>query len=314
METGKRKLKPYHGIILLILSAIDIFLVGPIFGKYMGIFGSLASELLLLLLSVAVVLIVKGDLKAAFPMYKPKLVHIFGTLIFWLASYLSVMAITLLVTMFFPKQVMEASDGISSMVMSAPLFLAVVVVSMSPAICEEAVFRGVVLNSFRGSMNKWAAILISGIIFGSFHGSIWRAIPTSLLGIMMGYLLVETNNILYTAVFHAINNLVPIIILAITQKILPAGTMEAEMAAAQTMQIPVTAFGSALMYCSAVPFLMYVGNHLIHKGQAGYEHGLFSKKDKKKIIILCITTAAFLVVGFLVSAVGMMMQMQNLMR
>lgn len=314
MDNDKKKLKPYHGVILLILSAIGIFFIGPILGKYMGIFGSLASELLLLLMSILLVVAVNGDLREAFPMYKPRMAHVFGTLVLWISSYLMVTTITLVMTMFFPQQVMEASKGVSSVVMSAPLLLAVIVVSMSPAICEEAVFRGVVLNSFRSSMNKWVAILISGVIFGSFHGSIWRAIPTSLLGIMMGYLLVETDNILYTAIFHAVNNLVPILIMTLTQKLLPAGQLQEEMEMVQSMEIPLASLGGALMYCSAVPFLMYVGNYLIHRGQAGYEKGLFSKNDKKKIIVLCVVTAMFLIVGFIVSALGMMQQMYNLMR
>lgn len=87
----------------------------------------------------------------------------------------------------------RAWNGIASLT----FIISFVIVSISPAICEEAVFRGVVMHSFDNGKNKWIAIVVTGLIFGAFHGNIWRFVPTALLGIMLGYIVYETDNIIY---------------------------------------------------------------------------------------------------------------------
>lgn len=94
---------------------------------------------------------------------------------------------------------------------SLTFIISFVIVSISPAICEEAVFRGVVMHSFDNGKNKWIAIVVTGLIFGAFHGNIWRFVPAALLGIMLGYIVYETDNMIYGALFHAINNAMPLL-------------------------------------------------------------------------------------------------------
>ena len=60
---------------------------------------------------------------------------------------------------------------------------------------------------------KWIPILVTAAVFGLFHGSIIRFFPTFLLGIVLGYLVYETNNMFYNVMFHAINNIIPVLVL-----------------------------------------------------------------------------------------------------
>lgn len=55
--------------------------------------------------------------------------------------------------------------------------------------------------------------MLTGCIFGAFHGSIWRFLPTAILGMAMAYLLTETGNMVYNMLFHAVNNLLPLVLL-----------------------------------------------------------------------------------------------------
>lgn len=314
MEENRKKLRPYHGIILIILSAIVIFAISPVIGMELGLAGTLLSEILLLVMSIALVVIVKGDLKEVFPVKKPKIPILFGTLILWIASYLAATVLTSVMMLFFPEQIMGISQGLGEAFMSVSFLLSVIIVSMSPAVCEEAVFRGVVLNSFRSSMNKWPVILITGVIFGAFHGNIWRAIPTTLLGIMMGYIFIETGNMVYNAFFHLINNLIPLIFLFAMQKgmnRIPNFMREQSAQIAQDTPLYAGTVGICLIYGSAIPFLLYVGNYLIHRGQPGYEYALFSKRDKNKALVLGIVSVLILAMGFLITVGSLMFEMKN---
>lgn len=291
METNKKELKPYHGVILLVLSAMAIFIISPRIGKYAGILGSIVGELLLLLFAILVTVAFRGDLKKVFPIKKPRFTAVFGTFLMWVATYQFVSALTMIMTYFFPEQVMGVSQSLGMSFTSVPFLIAIGLVAVSPAICEEAVFRGVVLNSFRGSMNKWLAIFLTGILFGSFHGNIWRAVPTSVLGMVLAYILVETDNLVYTAFFHLINNLTPLIVLFASKEILSGFQME------QEIGIPLLTVAVSFIQAAGVPFIMYIGSYLIHKGQEGARERLFSKENKNTIIVVALLTVLFIVAG-----------------
>ena len=86
MEENRKTLKVYHGIIMLILSAVCVFFVSPILGANLGLYGTLLNEILLLVLAVALTAVVRGDFKQVFPIHKPKLSAVFGTILLWIGS------------------------------------------------------------------------------------------------------------------------------------------------------------------------------------------------------------------------------------
>lgn len=65
--------------------------------------------------------------------------------------------------------------------------LAVVV---TPAVCEEFLFRGVLLNGFRGRLNASWAVAGSALLFGLLHwvpGGGFRVLPTAAVGVVLGW-------------------------------------------------------------------------------------------------------------------------------
>jgi sodium transport system permease protein len=87
----------------------------------------------------------------------------------------------------------------------APLWLIWLVVAVTPAICEEALFRGFILNGLR-RMGAVPAIGISALLFGIAHASIYRLLPTFFLGIVFGLIVWRTGSLLCSIVAHALNN------------------------------------------------------------------------------------------------------------
>lgn len=162
--------------------------------------------MILLALAVGVVFVFGGDFKKMFPVRQPKACQVFRTFVLWLGTLFVMMIVAMIMLLLFPKEMAEVSEGISSAIRSVPFVVAFAVVVTAPAICEEAVFRGVFFNSiFKPEQNKWITILVTAAVFGAFHGSIWRFFPTFFLGIAMGYVLMETGNMFYTMLFHGIN-------------------------------------------------------------------------------------------------------------
>jgi sodium transport system permease protein len=87
----------------------------------------------------------------------------------------------------------------------APLWAIWLVVAITPAICEEALFRGFILNGLR-SLGAVPAIGISALLFGIAHASIYRLLPTFFLGIVLGVVVWRTGSLLCSVVMHALNN------------------------------------------------------------------------------------------------------------
>ena len=86
-----------------------------------------------------------------------------------------------------------------------PLWVVLLAVALTPAVCEELFFRGFVLSGLR-SLGRWPAIGISALLFAVAHASIYRLLPTLALGLILGYLVWTTRSIASSMIVHALNN------------------------------------------------------------------------------------------------------------
>ena len=108
----------------------------------------------------------------------------------------------------FPKSIKEVS-GLSDFIYgNTNIVIIFLVVTVMPAICEEAIQRGAILSHLRSLEKDWAIILIMGAFFGLFHLSVLRFLSTAALGALLTYLMVKKNNFLLPMIMHFSNNLI----------------------------------------------------------------------------------------------------------
>jgi sodium transport system permease protein len=82
-------------------------------------------------------------------------------------------------------------------------------VAVTPAVCEELVFRGVLLQGLSREMRMWRAVGTSALVFGAFHLSFETAIrflPTAWLGLLIGYVVWQTRSVFAGMLMHLANN------------------------------------------------------------------------------------------------------------
>ncbi len=109
------------------------------------------------------------------------------------------------------RLVAESAEQVARVRKISPILIAMCL-SIIPAFCEEWFFRGMLLRSLLASKKAWQAILISSIVFGMFHVlsnsviAVDRLIPTTLVGIVLGYLAYKSDSILPGVILHAIHN------------------------------------------------------------------------------------------------------------
>lgn len=75
-----------------------------------------------------------------------------------------------------------------------------------PAFCEEIAFRGFILSGLRHVGHKWWAIGLSAVAFGMVHSIFQQQIGAAVVGLVLGYLAVQTGSLLLCMLFHAIYN------------------------------------------------------------------------------------------------------------
>jgi sodium transport system permease protein len=103
----------------------------------------------------------------------------------------------------------------------ANLWLLLLLIAAVPAVCEELAFRGFILSGFRRLGHKRRAILYSALLFGVAHGILQQSLIATLVGVVLGYLAVQSGSILPCMVFHFCHNALALVNSRITPHMLP---------------------------------------------------------------------------------------------
>lgn len=263
--------------------------------------GLALTELYLLALSVLAAKLCKAPIKEVFPVKKPQWKSVFAVLLTWAASYGLTIPLTMTVTYFFPRQMFAVSGSLNEFIASVPFLLSVFISCVMPAVCEEALHRGFILKSFQSKIHsKWALVLIMGVIFGLFHGSVWRFLPTALLGGVLTYLMVETENMLYPALVHFVNNFMPSLLSGFSQ-----GTQETTAALEILMEngIPLSFLGIYWAMACIAPFGFYTASYLLRKGKPDCDQRYFT--SNKVLVLLVVLTVLPVIMGMFLFIYGL---------
>jgi len=90
------------------------------------------------------------------------------------------------------------------------------VMAVTPAICEEALMRGVILDGYEEVSIKKAAIM-NGLLFGMFHLNFHQFAYTFFMGIVLAYVVYITNSIWSAIIIHFINNSTSVFMMSLSK-------------------------------------------------------------------------------------------------
>ena len=123
----------------------------------------------------------------------------------WYVTYRGVLALFLLMEWIFPQEYASLSESMDSSMAGLSYFGELLVVALTPAICEEALHRGLLQYSLRGIKKKWVMLLLMGVYFGAFHMSIVRFLPMMMMGIVLSYVRMTTDTMFDSSLFHFVH-------------------------------------------------------------------------------------------------------------
>ncbi len=98
-------------------------------------------------------------------------------------------------------------------------------VGILPAFCEEFLHRGFVLNETKTHIGYKRAIIISSVLFGLMHLNINQVFYAIILGLIMGFVSVASNNIWPAIIMHFTNNFINVYLDFASSAGLPLGSL-----------------------------------------------------------------------------------------
>jgi sodium transport system permease protein len=106
-----------------------------------------------------------------------------------------------------PEATEQFAESIGSALDGAPHWLvALALMALLPAVCEELAFRGFILSGFRHVGHKWWAIALSAVAFGLVHTFLHQKISATMMGMIIGYVAVQTESIWPCILLHTVHN------------------------------------------------------------------------------------------------------------
>lgn len=176
--------------------------------------------------------------------------------------------------------------------------LSFIVIALTPGICEEVMFRGMIMRTYEVYGRK-KAIILSAVLFGLFHFNLQNLLGPIFLGLMFGVLVSKTKSLLSSIVGHIVNNTVALTI----------GFLSNDIQKASTDIMPdtsVMAYGSFVLGIIALLFWLIVRKLLISFPVDTNEAYMLDEEDgaissiKTGMSIIDIIPIALIVIIFLI--------------
>lgn len=162
--------------------------------------------------------------------------------------------------------------------------LSIIVLALLPAIFEELIFRGIILNGLVKSLGEVGAIFMSALLFSLMHASLQQLLYTFILGIILGWIATRTGSTFSSMIVHFLNNAIVVTISFIQKQ---KGIVENM----QPYNVWQWLFSVALVIVAAVIIFLIERYYFKHKNKICYKEETFDpqpqdpKKGKVPILV-----------------------------
>ncbi len=205
---------------LFILILIILQLVVPIVFDILNIPNLtvliLAEYLILFIPSIIYIIVTKQNLSTALHLKPINLKSLLLLLLFSIIIQPSMSLLAAISSLVFPNNVSEFIMSLNEL----PLLLALFILAITPAICEEIAFRGAFASGYK-NINIKKAALMNGLMFGFLHLNGQQFLYAFVMGILFTYIVYITGSIFSSMLVHFIFNGGQLLIARIATTYLP---------------------------------------------------------------------------------------------
>ncbi|MEL6106567.1 MAG: ABC transporter permease subunit/CPBP intramembrane protease [Planctomycetota bacterium] len=244
---------PQTAAMMLALLVPIYYLVSSVLSRYspdLSSFASLTLNAVALILTfggvpLASVLLTRCRIRTTYRMHPPGILGMIGAALVgvgaWGIAHESFVIGESLGLGGMSMEKLAQAQGAAEKMKAAPAWLLLFSLAFTPAVIEEFCFRGVLFSALGKVLKPHRLIIVTAVIFGLFHvttGSVLlleRFIPTTLVGLILGWIAYRTQSIWPGILMHMTHN--GLLILAIKYE----DALEARIGATESVgHLPVT--------------------------------------------------------------------------
>jgi len=211
---GGAALYPRHVVRWFAGMWVVFFLVSLWFGEVLGIRGQVVVNLGVIFLGGSVLVLKRYglDVRETLQLHTPHW-RVWPAVLLGVPSFLLVVTGIgeLVNTYVFPVPDSMVEAFAEDLTGGLPAWQLVFFITVMPGVLEEIAFRGVLFTGLRERLRRpWVAVLLSGAIFGFFHVSLFRLVPTGVLGVVLAAVVLKTGSLYPAILWHFLNNLLAV--------------------------------------------------------------------------------------------------------
>lgn len=199
----------------VIYSIAMALLIGFILTDTTGLDYAIATvldELIIMMPPIAFALLSGNKMSDLFPLKKVK-VSTYGYTALYTILLLPLIITINSISMLF---VDNAVAGVSDQLLSMPMAVTILLVGVMGPFCEECIFRGFFLQSYKTSGRILFSMILSSVLFGFIHMNFNQASYTIVIGFMLAMLVEATGSLWPAILCHALFNTENVITLYIS--------------------------------------------------------------------------------------------------
>ncbi len=146
------------------------------------------------------------------------------------------------------SELLEQAELQAAKLRLLPLWWVLGCFALVPAIFEELFFRGLLFQALRRAMSPWKTILTTGVMFGVFHLitasgiGVGRVLPTTIMGIILGWVCFRTGSVLPGMILHGIHNAMTLSVSYLRDDLIEWGWITADQ-----QNVPVAILGGGMV-------------------------------------------------------------------
>lgn len=203
---NKVLIEPQDAILLIIIAIVFYIYAGTVASTQLGI---IEGTLFIQYMAFAAIPLfltwyMKADIRESLHFKKPKLMPSIAGVFMWLGT----LSFMLLYQILISDYIMEAPTmaGIDDLMNSMSVWGQFFFIAMTPAFCEEILFRGLAFRPIEKSLGPKKAIVMTALLFAIMHLDVVRLLPTFLLGLVFGTIAYASASIWPVIFLHMANN------------------------------------------------------------------------------------------------------------
>jgi len=241
----------------------------------------LSGQVLLLVPSIIYLLNNKQTLKETLHFKKINMVNMILIILISFAVQPLMLFLSSIGVLFFDNSISEIITQMNSL----PLIVLVLLIGVTPAICEELVMRGIFFSGYK-NININMAALINGLFFGMLHFNLQQFLYAFALGFLFAYLVYITGSIFSSVIAHFTINSSQVIFQRLTlEKASELGTNLDSIATVTFIQKLGLVFYTYVFTTITIPFLILIFYSLLKYNKERINQNIILNLEENKNII-----------------------------